>query len=258
MYTKRVHQRFQDRVAVITGSASGIGREVARRFAGEGARVVVADVDEAGSQETARLIAEAGGECDVVATDVSDPGAVQHLMDSTMTRHGRIDVLHNNAFWAPLWRPLADTTVEEWERTMAVSLTGVFLGCKYVLPHMVAAGSGVIINTASVAAFNANPLYAAYMTAKGGVVSLTKSVAWDYGKQGVRCVAIAPGLIEGTGVTLEVFENPERVALLKSKLALDHAGVPEDIAHAVLYAASDEARFMTGSTLVVDGGRMLV
>lgn len=250
--------RFTDRICIVTGSASGIGREVVRRFAAEGAVVVVADVDEAGSQATAELVRGEGGTCEVVRTDVSEAGSVEALVATTMDRHGRVDVLHNNAFWAPLWRPLADTTLEEWSRTMDVSLTGVFLGCKYVLPHMVEAGGGVIVNTASVAAFQANPLYAAYMAAKGGVVSLTRSVAWDYGKHGVRCVAIAPGLIEGTGVTTEVFKNAERVDLLTSKIALGHAGEPADIAEAVLYAASDQARFMTGSVLTIDGGRSIV
>ena len=118
-----------------------------------------------------------------------------------------------------------------------------------------AAGGGVIVNTASVAAFRVNPQYAAYMAAKGGVVALTKSIAHDYGRQGVRCNAVAPGLIENTGVTREVFENAERVAWLVDKIGLARPGQASDVANAVLYLASDEASYMTGETMFVDGGR---
>ncbi|MEO7235271.1 MAG: SDR family oxidoreductase [Lapillicoccus sp.] len=247
--------RFRDRTAVVTGAGSGIGRETAMSFAAEGATVVVADI--AGGDETVAAITAAGFAAFSVPTDVSDPAQVQALMDTAVARTGRLDVVHNNAFWAPLYTPLADTTVEQWDRTIAVTLTGVFLGCKYAIPHLVASGGGVIVNTASVAAFTVNPAYAAYMAAKGGVVALTKSVAYDYGPQGVRCNAVAPGFIAGTGATRPVFENPERVEWLMRKIALGRPGVASDVAKAVLFLASDDASYITGDTVVVDGGRLI-
>jgi NAD(P)-dependent dehydrogenase (short-subunit alcohol dehydrogenase family) len=250
-------QRFTGRVVVITGSGSGIGRETAVRFAAEGAHVVVADIDEAGAAGTVELITAAGGVAVAVRTDVSDASSVEALMDTAVQTYGRLDVLHNNAFWAPLYRPVADTTLDEWNRTIGVTLTGVFHGCKYGIPKMIAGGGGVIVNTASVAALTVNPKYAAYMAAKGGVVALTKSIACDYGPDNIRCNAVAPGLVQGTGATKPVFENPERVEWLMRKIALGRPGQPSDIAKAVLFLASDDASYMTGDTMVVDGGRLI-
>jgi NAD(P)-dependent dehydrogenase (short-subunit alcohol dehydrogenase family) len=249
--------RFTGRTVVITGSGSGIGRETARCFAAEGANVVVADIDEAGAAGTVQEISDAGGTAVAVRTDVSDASSVEALMDHAVERFGRLDVVHNNAFWAPLYRPVVDTTLQEWHRTIDVTLTGVFHGCKYGIPKMIAGGGGVIVNTASVAALTVNPKYAAYMAAKGGVVALTKSIAYDYGPDNVRCNAVAPGLVQGTGATKPVFENPERVEWLMRKIALGRPGQPSDIAKAVLFLASDDASYMTGDTMVVDGGRLI-
>lgn len=245
---------FDGRTVIVTGAASGIGREVACRFAKEGAQVVVADIDEAGAAETVAQAEGAGGVAVAVRTDVSDAASVELLVDFTIERFGRIDVLHNNAVWAPLYTSLSDTTLEQWQHTIGVTLSGVFHGCKYALPHMVEAGGGVIVNTASVAALRVTPLFAAYMSAKGGVIALTRSVAYDYGKQGIRCNAVAPGLID-TPATRDVFENAERMEWLMSKTPLGRSGLVSDVANAVLFLASDEASFMTGETVIVDGGR---
>lgn len=249
--------RFEGKSVVVTGAGSGIGRETAIRFAAEGASVLVADINSDGAADTVAMIASAGGTAKASTTDVSVPEQVEGMIADAVSSFGRLDVLHNNAFWAPLYTPVADTTQEQWDRTIGITLTGVFLGCKFGIRAMLASGGGVIVNTASVAALTVNPLYAAYMAAKGGVVALTKSIAYDYGKQGIRCNAVAPGLIEGTGATKPVFENPERIEWLMRKIALDRPGRAADIANAVLFLASDEASYMTGETMVVDGGRLI-
>ena len=248
--------KLSGQVAIITGAASGIGRSTAELFAQEGAKVIVADVNEALGQETADQIEANGGTARFITTDVGSADSVQTLVKTVLDEFDRIDILHNNAYWAPNFRPLGDTTLEEWDRTIAVSLTGVFLGCKYVLPTMLERGKGVIVNTASAAAISASPMFAAYMAAKGGVVQLTRSVAYDYGKSGIRCNAICPGLVE-TPATQPVLDDPERRAWLMSKLLLSYTGKPEDIAKAALFLATDDSRYMTGQTLVIDGGRVL-
>jgi len=202
------------------------------------------------------MIEAAGGRGAVCRVDVSDDASVREMVDLATSRYGRLDVLHNNAYWAPLNRSVTETSLAEWERTIAVTLTGVFLGCKHAIPPMIEGGGGVIVNTASVAALAASPRFGAYVAAKGGVVALTRSVAFDYGSRGIRCNAVAPGLIE-TPATEAVLADPERRAWLTSKILVGRAGQPSDIANAVLYLASDESAFMTGQTLVVDGGRLI-
>jgi NAD(P)-dependent dehydrogenase (short-subunit alcohol dehydrogenase family) len=248
--------RVRGKVAIVTGASSGIGRETARLLGEEGASVVVADIDEPGGLETVREIEADGAQAVFAPTDVSKPSDVAAMVAIATERFGRLDVLCNNAYWAPLNRPLVDTTDEEWDRTLAVTLTGVFLGCRAAIPVMVRGGGGVIVNTASTSGLTASPQFAAYMAAKGGVVQLTRSVAFDYGPQGIRCTAVCPGLID-TPATAPVLADPERRAWLESKLLVGRIGVPRDIAQAVLFLASDESSFMTGQMLVVDGGRMI-
>jgi len=248
--------RFDGRAVIVTGAASGIGRETALRFAGEGARVVVADIDADGAAATVSAIEAAGGEGRTSITDVADSAAVEAMVADAVAVYGRLDVLHNNAYWAPLNTTITDTTEEQWSRTINVTLTSVYLCCKFAIPQMIARGGGAIVNTASTAALVASPAFAAYMAAKAGVLGLTRSVAFDYGKQRIRCNAVCPGLIH-TPATDAVFADPERVAWLTSKIVLGRTGEPIDIANAVLYLASDESAFMTGQTLVVDGGRLI-
>lgn len=249
-------RRFEKRSVIVTGAASGIGRETAIRFAREGALVTVADIDDAGAQRTVDAIAADGGTARASRTDVSDADAVRAMVDGAAGAYGGPHVLHNNAYWAPLNRPVVDTSLEEWERTIATTLRSVFLGCKYAIPRMISEGGGVIVNTASTAGLAASPAFAAYAAAKGGVVALTRSVAFDYGKNGIRCNAVAPGLIR-TPATEPVFRDRDRLDFLTGKLLVGRPGEPEDIAEAVLYLASEESGFMTGQTLVVDGGRMI-
>jgi NAD(P)-dependent dehydrogenase (short-subunit alcohol dehydrogenase family) len=244
------------KAAIVTGAASGIGRATALRLAREGATVVIGDVDEDGARETERLIVAAGGSALAVTCDVSSERDVAQLVDRAVEFAGRLDVLHNNAYWAPQNRPVVETTVEEWNRALAVSLTSVFLGCKYAIPVMAAGGGGSIVNTASTAALTALPRFAAYTAAKGGIVALTRSVALDYGSQGIRCNAVCPGLVQ-TPATVSLLADPERRRLYEQKQLLGRFGDPTDIASAVVYLASDDASYVTGQTLVVDGGRLI-
>lgn len=252
----QVRHRFLGRVVIVTGSGSGIGRETALAFAREGAQVVVADIDPDGASGTVAEVDDAGGQATVCRVDVSDDESVREMVDLAVHTYGRLDVLHNNAYWAPLNRSVTETSLSEWDRTIAVTLTGVFLGCKHAIPAMIEGGGGAIVNTASVSALAASPRFGAYIAAKGGVVALTRSVAFDYGPAGIRCNAVAPGLIE-TPATVAVLADPERRAWLTSKILVGRTGQPSDIANAVLYLASDESAFMTGQTLVVDGGRLI-
>lgn len=254
--TPRHRTRFTGKVVIVTGSGSGIGRETALAFAREGAAVVAADIDTAAAEHTVAQMADQGGRGTACTVDVADEAAVSAMVDLAARTYGRLDVLHNNAYWAPLNRSVTETSRPEWDRTIAVTLTGVFLGCKHAIPVMIAGGGGVIVNTASVAALAASPRFGAYVAAKGGVVALTRSVAYDYGAAGIRCNAVAPGLIE-TPATEAVLADPERRAWLTSKLLVGRPGQPADIAAAVLYLAGDDSSFMTGQTLVVDGGRLI-
>lgn len=248
--------RVEGKVAIVTGGASGIGRATAQMLAREGARVVVADLAEDGGQETVARIRTAGGEAEFVRTDVAYADQVQALVNRAVERFGGLHVLHNNAYWAPLNTPVVDTTEEQWQRTLDVTLKGIYLGCKYGIPAMVASGGGSIVNMGSTSALVGSPQFAAYAAAKGGVVSLTRSVAFDYGSQGIRCNVICPGLIE-TPATAPVLANPQRKEWLTQKILVGRVGQPDDIAAAVVYLASDESSFMTGQTLVIDGGRLI-
>lgn len=252
--------RLKDKVAVITGAGSGFGRGTALLFAREGARVVVADRDEAAAEATAEAIRQAGGEAWAVRVDVTDPEAVETLVAGTAARYGRIDVLHNNAGVPMPFTPLEEVSLEQWERIFRVNVTGVFLGCRAVIPVMKRQGGGVILNTASTAAVRPRPGLAPYNASKGAVAVLTRTLALELAPYRIRVNAINP--VAGDTPMLRGFIGADAGEAYEAgrrrfaeSVPLGRLSTPEDVAYAALYLCSDEASLVTGVLLDVDGGR---
>lgn len=244
--------RFSDRVVVVTGGGSGLGRHLARRFADEGAAVVVADVSGDAAGDAAREISEAGGRALAQETDVSDAAAVEAMVQETRRAFGPVDVLVNNAARATDGDFL-DLDDEQWEHDVAVALKGSFLCSKAVIPGMVEKGSGVVINVASV---NALGYYGneAYSAAKAGVLSLTRSLAVRYGPSGVRANAVVPGTLRTPAWDERQRRNPGVLDRIAAWYPLGRVGEPADVAGAALFLASEEAAWISGVALPVDGG----
>ncbi len=247
-----------DQVALITGAGSGMGRATAALFAREGAKVVVVDIDEAGGEETVTQIRAESGEAIFVRTDVARAADAEAMIQQTIDTYGRLDILHNNAGVVAV-KFLEDMSEEEWDWLMGVNLKAIFLAVKYAVPHMKAQGSGCIINTGSTSSFEGQYMTPAYVASKGGVVQLTKTLALDYAQYKIRVNAVCPGTVDTPLVRqhLEKSPDPIRAAEIEKKLIpLKRFLQPEEIAHAVLYLASDQAGGVTGSALVIDGGTL--
>lgn len=242
--------RFANQVAIVTGGGSGIGRATSLQLAREGARVIVADVNATGGKETVSLIEAEGGAGLFHATDVGESAQIAALVRQAVETYGRLDVLHNNAFWTHGGNA-EELPEEAWDRTLNITLKALFLGCKHAIPAMRASGGGAIVNTASVHSLVSFPSCLAYDAAKAGVLGLTRSVALDSGPA-IRCNAVLPGAIYPTGAwvgdTTAARANFEQVVPMK------RLGHPDDIAKAVAFLASSDASFITGAALVVDGG----
>ena len=258
--------RLNERIAIVTGAASGIGRAIACRFAEEGAIVVLADVTETpreGGPPTRRLIDEAGGACLFHRADVAKSEDVELLVAETVRRFGRLDVMVNNAAISIGGR-LTETSGDDWDRVMAVNLKGVFNGCKQAArqmlkqkPHRPGVGDrvrGRLVNISSQHGMIACPGDIAYGVSKAGVVYMTRQIAADYAEEGIVCNAVAPGKIL-TGKRGAAVE-PETIAYAKARTPWPRLGRPEDVAGAALFLASDEASYITGENLLVDGGWM--
>ena len=246
--------QLDGKVALVTGGASGIGRASALTFAREGAQVVVADVDVAGGEETVRMIKETQHEALFVRTDVTRSREVEALIAQAVRTYGRLDCAFNNAGIAGAVAPVADTTEEVWEQVIRVNLTGVWLCMKYEIRQMLTQGRGVIVNTASIQGFIATSAIPAYTASKHGVVGLTKSAALAYAPAGIRVNAVGPGFIH-TPMTERIFAlYPEWEAPVTAQHPIGRMGTPPEIAEAVVWLCSDAASFVTGHTMVVDGG----
>ena len=247
--------RLEGKVALITGAGSGMGRAAAELFAGEGARVVVTDVvDDAGNAAVAAVRA-AGGDATFVRADVSSWSDCEAMVQCATDTYGALHVLYNNAGIFPADDGgVLDTPESTWQKVMDINLKGVWLGCKAGIPAMIASGGGSIVNVASfVALVGAATAQIAYTTSKGGVLSMTREIAVEYARQGIRANALCPGPIQ-TPLLEELLSDPDRRARRMVHIPMGRLGRAEELARAALFLASDDASFMTGASLVVDGG----
>ena len=257
--------RLKDKVAIVTGAGSigpgwGNGKAAAVLFAREGARVVAADISESAAAETKQLIEQEGGACLAVTTDVSSAAQVADLVAASVSHFGRVDVLHNNVGIAEVGGPV-ELSEEAWDRVNAVNLKSMFLTCKNVLPHFVEQASGAIVNVASIAGIRWMGVpYVAYAATKAGILGLNRSIALQYAANGIRCNAILPGLMDTPMVAHALtgaYSDGDRQEMKKIRNAqcpMGHMGDAWDVAHAALFLASDEAKYVTAAELVVDGG----
>lgn len=242
---------LKDKVAIVTGGASGIGRAAAALFAREGANVVVADYEPTGGQDTVKMIQGEGGEAFFVETDVSRPEDVQRMVNETVKTYGRLDILFNNAGVGETAKA-TEASLEHWERVLAINLRGVFLGCKYAIPEMIRNGGGSIINNASILAEVGFSEATAYAASKHGIAGLTQTIAIDYAAQGIRANTVCPGFIR-TPMVMKGLDEETR-GYIAGLHPLGRMGEPEEVAEAVLFLASDRSSFVTGTCLFVDGG----
>lgn len=248
--------RLANKVALITGAGAGIGRATAELFAKEGASVVVADLNAETGHETVRSITEAGGKAIFVQANVSKTEDVQRMFQECLNAYGRLNILFNNAGIVKQGR-VEDSSEDDWDAQIATTLTSVFLGCKYGIPLLRAQGGGVIINMASVASMMGIVNRAVYSAAKGGVAALTRAMAMDHAKEQIRVVALSPATIETPSLKERIETSPDPVAARKAfeeRQPIGRLGQPDDVAYAALYVASDEASFITGANIAVDGG----
>jgi NAD(P)-dependent dehydrogenase (short-subunit alcohol dehydrogenase family) len=248
--------RLKDKVSIITGAGSGMGRVAALKFAAEGSRVVVADIAGAAAEETVRQIRAAGGESSPIAVDISLEADAKAMVDVAMTRYGQVDVLYNNAGIMPeADHSVVDTPVDAWDQVMAVNVRGVYLACKYAIPRMIERNSGSIINVSSfVAILGCSVPQDAYTASKGAVLALTRSLAVQFAPKGIRTNAILPGPVE-TPLLMDWLLKDEAAKQLRlARNPSGRFGKAEEIAALAIYLASDESRWTNGASMVIDGG----
>ena len=247
--------RLDGKVALVTGGGVGIGAAVAQAFAREGAAVVVTGRRKEVLEQVVRQIERANGRALAVPGNVTDEPHVRAAVSQTVRAFGKLDVLVNNAGIGEFGKLIHETDDQSWQTLMDVNLTGVFRFIRATVPEMLKIGGGSIVNISSIAGSVGLPLTAAYSATKGGMDALTRAVAIDYAKQGIRCNAVSPGLID-TPMAEPLIQDPERLAQVMSAYPMDRPGKPEDVAYLVVYLASDESRWVTGTNIPVDGGML--
>jgi A-factor type gamma-butyrolactone 1'-reductase (1S-forming) len=251
-------RRLDNKVAIITGASHGIGAATARLFAQEGAAVVLASRNEEAIKHIVREIEAAGGQALAVRTDVSEPASVDALVRQTLETYGKLDIAFNNAGNNIGIKPFTETSAQEFDEVIAVNLRGVFLSMKYEIPAMLANGQGAIVNTSSKVGLSGWKEIAPYVAAKHGVVGLTKAVALEYAKRNIRVNAIAPGPILTENVAAQISANPQIEAQIANAVPLGRIGAMTEVAETAAWLCSDAASFVTGVTLPVDGGQLIL
>ncbi|MBU1054346.1 MAG: glucose 1-dehydrogenase [Proteobacteria bacterium] len=250
--------KFQDKVALVTGGGSGIGRATSLAFSNEGANIVVADINVTGGEETVAMIRDSGGEAVFFEADVSQEKDAEAMVGKAVSSYGRLDCAFNNAAHNSAIVPTAERTVEMFMRTISVDLIGVWLGMKYQILQFLKQGGGVIVNTASAAALGfPSPGASDYVAAKYGVVGLNRTAQLEYAKDGIRINVVCPGVIPTVMMKEYMASKPEVEKWLMDRTPAKRFGTPEDIAEAVIWLCSDSASFVYGSVQAVDGGMLL-
>lgn len=245
---------LKDKVALVTGGSSGIGRATALACAREGAKVAVADIGVAGGEETAQLVKDAGGEAIFIKADMTKAADLEAMVDTIVKTYGRLDCAHNNAGIEGALGKTANYDEAEWDKVIAINLTGVWLCMKYEIPQMLKNGGGSIVNTASAAGLLGVPNMPAYAASKHGVVGLTKTAALEYAKAGIRVNCVCPGIIQTPMVSRLTGERPGMFEKIATAEPIGRIGKPEEIAESVVWLCSDLASFVTGHAMSVDGG----
>jgi NAD(P)-dependent dehydrogenase (short-subunit alcohol dehydrogenase family) len=249
--------KLENKVALVTGAGRGLGRACARIFAREGAQVIVADIQPDGGKETVSLIKGAGGEATFVLADISQSSDVQAMVRAAIETYGGVDCAINNAVRAINRTPLADISEEDWDRTMAVNLRGVFLCMKYEIQAMLKRGSGAIVNIGSGNEHSAAAGVSWYLAAKQGIYGLTKIAALEYGGQGIRVNAVGPGSMWTPALRETAARTPDHVSKLQALTPMGRLAEPEEVGEAAVWLCTDAASYVQGHTLVADGGAVL-